>query len=61
MLPDDLPELLKFTGNPLIDLDLYDDDEEAEEAEEAAHAPQFDLNNAEHRAALKQRVDSMFL
>lgn len=68
VLPGDLPALLKFTGNPLIDPDLYDDEEEddeeegdEDEAEKASHATPFDLNNPEHRAALKERVESMFL
>lgn len=58
-LPGDLPELLKFTGNPLTDHFPYDD--EADEQAAEARAPVFDLNNAVHRAALKERIWEMFL
>jgi len=51
VLPGDLDSLLKFVGNPLADYDAYETEEEAE-----AHAPPFDLNNPEHRAALKERI-----
>lgn len=59
VLPGDLLELLKFTGNPLTDHFPYDD--EADEQAAEARAPVFDLNNAEHRAALKERIWEMFL
>lgn len=59
VLPGDLPELLTFAGNPLTDHFPYEDDEDKEEAE--ARAPAFDLGNPEHRAALKERVQSLFL
>ena len=54
VLPGDLPELLEFTGNPLVS---YDD----EDGEGGADAPAFDLDNPEHRVALKERVETMFL
>src|SRR5260221_2344397 len=41
-----------FLGNPLADYDAYENDVEAE-----AHAPAFDLNNPEHRTALKERSE----
>ncbi len=52
MLPGDLGALLSFLGNPLADYDAYETEEEAE-----AHAPPFDLNNPEHRAALKEHIE----
>ena len=51
VLPGDLEALLSFLGNPLADYDAYENDVEAE-----AHAPAFDLNNPEHRAALKESI-----
>jgi hypothetical protein len=51
VLSKDLDALLSSLGNPLADYDAYETEEEAE-----AHAPAFDLNNPEHRAALKERI-----
>lgn len=51
VLHGDLEALLSFLGNPLADYDAYENDDEAE-----AHAPAFDLNNPEHRKALKERI-----
>jgi hypothetical protein len=51
VLSKDLDALLSSLGNPLADYDAYENEEEAE-----AHAPVFDLNNPEHRAALKERI-----
>ncbi len=51
VLPGDLDSLLTFVSNPLADYDAYETEEEAE-----AHAPAFDLNNPEHRAALKESI-----
>ena len=51
VLPGDLEALLSFLGNPLADYDAYENDVEAE-----VHAPAFDLNNPEHRAALKESI-----
>jgi hypothetical protein len=51
VLPGDLDALLSFLGNPLADYDTYENEEEAE-----AHSPAFDLNNPEHRAALKESI-----
>jgi hypothetical protein len=51
VLPGDLEALLSFLGNPLADYDAYENDGEAE-----AQAPAFDLNNPEHREALKERI-----
>lgn len=51
VLPGELDALLTYVGNPLADYDAYDTDEEAE-----ANAPVFDLNNPEHRAALKENI-----
>ncbi len=51
VLPGDLDALLHFVGNPLADSDAYETEEEAK-----AHAPAFDLNNPEHRAALKESI-----
>ena len=51
VLPGDLDALLHSVGNPLADYDAYESDKEAE-----AHAPAFDLNNPEHRAALKESI-----
>ncbi len=51
VLPTDMEALLSFLGNPLADYDAYESEEEAE-----AHAPVFDLNNPEHRAALKESI-----
>ena len=51
VLAGDLNALLSFVGNPLADYDAYENEEEAE-----AHAPAFDLNNPEHREALKWRI-----
>ena len=51
VLPEDLDALLSFLGNPLADYDRYDNEDEA-----SAHAPVFDLNNPEHRGALKERL-----
>ncbi len=51
VLPGDLEVLLSSFGNPLTDYDAYENEEEAE-----AHAPAFDLNNPEHRAALKECI-----
>ena len=59
VLPGDLPELLAFVGNPLTDHFPYEDDDDKAEAE--ARAPSFDLDNPEHREALKERVQSLFL
>jgi len=42
---------LPFVGNPLADYDAYETEQEAE-----AHAPVFDLNDPEHRAALKESI-----
>ena len=51
VLPGDLNALLHYVGNPLADYDAYESEEEAE-----AHAPAFDLNNSEHRTALKESI-----
>lgn len=51
VLHGDLEALLSFLGNPLADYDAYENDDEAE-----AHAPAFDLNNPEHRKALKESI-----
>jgi hypothetical protein len=51
VLPGDLDALLHFVGNPLANYDAYETEEEAE-----ASAPVFDLNNPEHRAALKESI-----
>ncbi len=51
VLPGDLEALLSNLGNPLADYDTYENADEAE-----AHAPAFDLNNSEHREALKERI-----
>jgi hypothetical protein len=51
VLAGDLNALLSFLGNPLADYDAYENEGEAE-----AHAPAFDLNNPEHREALKERI-----
>jgi len=51
VLPQDLDALLSFFGNPLADDDMYEDEDEAE-----AHAPRFDLNNPEHREALRDKI-----
>lgn len=51
VLPGDLEALLSNLGNPLADYDAYENDDEAE-----AHAPAFDLNNPEHREALKESI-----
>ncbi|HET9110349.1 MAG TPA: hypothetical protein VFN78_05955 [Ktedonobacterales bacterium] len=59
ILPDDLDELLEYSGNPLTDHYPYEDDDDQREAEAAA--PTFDLNAPAHRAALKQRLHEMFL
>ena len=59
ILPDDLSELLEFSGNPLTDHYPYEDEEDQQEAE--ASAPTFDLNEPAHRAALKVRLYEMFL
>jgi hypothetical protein len=67
VLPGDLSALLKYTGNPLVS---YDDEEgeEGEDVDEEAdqetleeNAPTFDLNNPDHRAALRERIDTLFL
>ena len=61
-LPDDLQAVLKYTGNPLIDYDAdVDEDEDVDEENLEANVPPFDLNNPEHRAALRERIDTMFL
>ena len=52
VIPEDLDELLGSLGNPLVDYDAYENENEAE-----AHAPAFNLNNPEHRAALKERIE----
>lgn len=49
VLPGDLNALLSFLGNPLADYDAYENEAEA-------HSPAFDLNNPEHRAALKESI-----
>jgi hypothetical protein len=51
VLPGDLDALLHYVSNPLANHDAYETEEEAE-----AHAPVFDLNNPEHRAALKESI-----
>ena len=51
VLPGDLDALLHYVSNPLANYDAYETEEEAE-----AHAPVFDLNNPEHRAALKESI-----
>lgn len=51
VLGTDLDTLLHDIGNPFANYDAYEAEEEAE-----AHAPAFDLNNPEHRAALKERI-----
>ncbi len=51
VLPGDLDALLHFVGNPFANYDAYETEEEAE-----AHSPAFDLNNPEHRAALKESI-----
>ncbi len=51
VFPGDLDDLLSSLGNPLVDYDAYETEEEAED-----NAPAFDLNNPEHRAALKERI-----
>lgn len=51
ILPDDLEAVLEFVGNPLINEDDYETEEEAK-----AHAPAFDLDNPEHRDALGERI-----
>jgi len=51
VLPSDLDALLHYVGNPLVNYDAYETEEEAE-----AHSPAFDLNNPEHRAALKESI-----
>ncbi len=51
VLSKDLDALLSSLGNPLADYDAYETEQEAE-----AHVPAFDLNNLEHRAALKERI-----
>ena len=51
VLPGELEALLSFLGNPLADYDAYENADEAE-----AHVPAFDLNNPEHREALKERI-----
>jgi len=51
VLSKDLDALLSSLGNPLADYDAYETEQEAE-----AHAPAVDLNNPEHRAALKERI-----
>lgn len=51
VLPGDLDALLHYVGNPLVNYDAYETEEEAE-----AHSPTFDLNNPEHRAALKESI-----
>ncbi len=51
VLPVDLDALLHFVSNPLADYDAYETEKEAE-----AHAPVFDLNNPEHREALKESI-----
>jgi len=49
VLPGDMDALLHFVGNPLADSNAYETEEEA-----VAQAPAFELNNPEHRAALKE-------
>ena len=51
VLPGDLDALFSFLGNPLAAYEAYENEEEAE-----AHAPAFDLNNPEHREALKEHL-----
>lgn len=51
VLPQDLDALISFLGHPLVDYDMYEDESEAE-----AHAPKFDLNNPEHREALRDKI-----
>ena len=51
VLPGDLDALFHYVGNPLVNYDAYETEEEAE-----AHSPAFDLNNPEHRAALKESI-----
>jgi hypothetical protein len=51
VFPGDLDALLSSLGNPLVDYDAFETEEEAE-----AYAPEFDLNNPEHRAALKESI-----
>jgi hypothetical protein len=51
IFPGDLEALLASFGNPLIDYDAFENDDEAN-----AQAPAFDLNNPEHRAALKESI-----
>lgn len=51
ILPGDQDGALSSIGNPLIDYDAYESEEEAE-----ANAPVFDWNNPEHCAALKERI-----
>ena len=51
VLPRDLDALFSFLGNPLAAYEAYENEEEAE-----AHAPAFDLNNPEHREALKEHL-----
>jgi hypothetical protein len=51
VLPGDLDALFSFLGNPLAAYEAYENEDEAE-----AHAPAFDLNNPEHREALKEHL-----
>jgi hypothetical protein len=51
VLPADLDALFSFLGHPLAAYEAYENEEEAE-----AHAPAFDLNNPEHREALKEHL-----
>lgn len=51
VLLGDLDAVLSFVGNPLMNEDDYETEEEAK-----ANAPAFDFSNPEHRAALSKRV-----
>jgi hypothetical protein len=51
VLPGDLDAFLSSLGNPLVDYDGYETEEEAK-----AHAPAFDLSNPQHREALKESI-----
>lgn len=51
VLPGDMDALLHAVGNPLVNYDAYETEEEAE-----AHATVFDMSNPEHRAALKEQI-----
>jgi hypothetical protein len=51
ILPEDLGTLLERFGNPLADYEAYEDAATAEAA-----APDFDLGNSGHRAALAKRL-----